>query len=67
MRGKGINYDTGFYLDPQGSRPEHSPRTSSAREMRVIAGELGCTAVRVSGGDPGRLSAPPAARRGRRP
>ena len=55
MRGKGVNYDTGFYLDPQGSRPRFSPEIV-AREMRVIAGELGCTAVRVSGGNPGRLS-----------
>ena len=55
MRGKGINYDTGFYLDPQGSRPEFSPGIV-AREMRVIASELGCTAVRVSGGKPERLS-----------
>jgi hypothetical protein len=55
MRGKGINYDTGFYLDSRGSRPEFSP-DSVAREMRVIASELGCTAVRVSGGRPERLS-----------
>lgn len=39
MRGKGINYDTGFYLDPQGSRPEFSPDIV-AREMRGIAGGL---------------------------
>jgi hypothetical protein len=55
VRGKGINYDTGFYPDPQGSRPEFSPDIV-VREMRVIAGELGCTAVRVSGGEPERLS-----------
>ena len=55
MRGKGINYDTGFYLDSRGSRPEFSPDIV-AREMRVIARELGCTAVRVSGGKPERLS-----------
>jgi hypothetical protein len=55
VRGKGINYDTGFYLDPQGSRPDFAPDIV-AREMRVIARELGCTAVRVSGGKPERLS-----------
>ena len=55
MRGKGINYDTGFYTDPRGSRPQFSPDIV-AGEMRVIARELGCSAVRVSGGRPERLS-----------
>jgi hypothetical protein len=55
VRGKGINYDTGFYADPDGSRPRFSPDIVAA-EMRVIARELGCTAVRISGGRPDRLS-----------
>jgi hypothetical protein len=60
VRGKGINYDTGFYLDPPGSGPEFSPDIVT-REMRVIASELGCTAVWVSGGKPEQLSAAPEA------
>jgi len=55
MRGKGINYDTGFYPGGQNSR-EHFDAGVVRREMRVIARELHCTAVRISGGDPGRLS-----------
>ena len=55
MRGKGINYDTGF--SPGGGRtPGNFDPAIVRREMQVIAGELGCTAVRVSGGDPARLS-----------
>ncbi|GAA3681117.1 hypothetical protein GCM10022224_051760 [Nonomuraea antimicrobica] len=52
---KGINYDTGFLPEPGTSRRAFDPETVR-REMRVIADELHCTAVRVSGGDPGRLS-----------
>jgi hypothetical protein len=55
MRGKGINYDTGFSPGGRLSREDFDPATVQ-QEMRVIAGELGCTAVRVSGGDPERLS-----------
>jgi hypothetical protein len=55
MRGKGINYDTGFYPGGENSR-EHFDAGVVRREMRVIARELGCTAVRISGGDPARLS-----------
>src|SRR5581483_11582484 len=55
VRGKGINYDTGFDVGQESSRPEFDPAIV-AREMRVIAGELGCTAVRVSGGTPERLT-----------
>ncbi|GAA2279447.1 hypothetical protein GCM10010149_24130 [Nonomuraea roseoviolacea subsp. roseoviolacea] len=51
---KGINYDTGFLNGPERSRQEFG-RESVRREMRVIAGELNCRAVRVSGGDPERL------------
>ena len=55
MRGKGINYDTGFSPGGRLSREDFDPAIVR-REMQVIAGELGCTAVRVSGGDPARLS-----------
>lgn len=55
MRARGINYDTGF--DPGGwsSRERFDPEVVR-REMRVIADDLHCTAVRVSGGDPDRLA-----------
>jgi hypothetical protein len=55
MRGKGINYDTGFYPGDHDSRPEFDPAIV-AGEMQVIARDLGCTAVRISGGRPERLS-----------
>ena len=55
IRGRGINYDTGFFPSGQNSRTRFDPDTVR-REMRVIAGELHCTAVRISGGDPARLS-----------
>lgn len=56
MRGKGINYDTGFFPGGADSRPGFDPETAR-HEMRVIADDLHCTAVRISGGDPERLSA----------
>jgi hypothetical protein len=52
MRGRGINYDTGFV---GGSRPEFAPEVV-ARELQIIAEDLHCTAVRVSGEHPERLS-----------
>jgi len=55
MRGKGINYDTGFYPGGVSSR-EQFDAGIVRREMQVIADDLHCTAVRVSGGDPARLS-----------
>jgi hypothetical protein len=54
MRGKGINYDTGFSPAGHWSRPLFDP-AQVAREMRVIACDLHCTAVRITGGDPARL------------
>ncbi|MDR8413924.1 hypothetical protein MTP10_34985 [Nonomuraea sp. 3-1Str] len=51
---KGINYDTGFLNGPERSRRAFD-RESARREMRVIAEDLHCRAVRVSGGDPERL------------
>jgi hypothetical protein len=55
MRGKGINYDTGFSPGGVNSR-EHFDTDIVRGEMRVIARELRCTAVRISGGEPARLS-----------
>ena len=55
MRGKGINYDTGFSPGGEISRPEFDAEIVR-REMRVIASELRCTAVRIIGGQPERLS-----------
>lgn len=55
MRARGINYDTGFRPAGQLSRPEWDP-AQVEREIAVIARDLHCTAVRVSGGDPERLS-----------
>jgi hypothetical protein len=54
VRGKGINYDTGFSPAGALSRPVFDP-AQVEREMRVIARDLHCTAVRISGGDPARL------------
>jgi hypothetical protein len=55
MRGKGIGYDTGFSPGGEISRPEFDAEIVR-REMHVIASELRCTAVRITGGEPGRLS-----------
>ncbi|WP_206061515.1 hypothetical protein [Nonomuraea basaltis] len=52
---KGINYDTGFLPGDDLSRKVFDAETV-AREMRVIAGDLHCEVVRISGGDPERLS-----------
>jgi len=55
MRARGINYDTGFLPGQKLSRKTFVPETVR-QEMAVIADELHCDAVRVSGGDPARLS-----------
>lgn len=55
MRARGINYDTGFYPGGRTSREVFDPEIVR-REMRIIADDLHCTAVRVSGGDAGRLA-----------
>ncbi|PRX49466.1 hypothetical protein B0I33_103503 [Prauserella shujinwangii] len=54
MRGKGITYDTGFLHAGVSTREPFDPEVVR-REMDVIRHELHCTAVRVTGGDPGRL------------
>jgi hypothetical protein len=55
MRGKGINYDTGFSPGGVSSR-EQFDASIVRREMQVIADDLHCSAVRISGGEPARLS-----------
>jgi hypothetical protein len=55
MRGKGINYDTGFSPGGRLSREDFDAGLVR-REMQVIASELRCTAVRITGGEPERLS-----------
>ncbi|MCC3315769.1 hypothetical protein [Nocardia africana] len=55
MRGKGVQYDTGTFPDGNSTRYAFDPRIVE-REMRIIADDLHCTAVRVTGGDPERLS-----------
>ena len=55
MRTAGISYDTGFVLG-ENSRPDFDLSTVQ-REMRVIADDLHCNAVRVSGSDPARIEA----------
>ncbi|MFG1695894.1 hypothetical protein [Nonomuraea sp. NPDC049309] len=52
---KGINYDTGILPGDDLSRQSFDPATV-AQEMGVIAGDLHCQVVRVSGRDPGRLA-----------
>ncbi|GAA2343561.1 hypothetical protein OKJ48_11310 [Streptomyces kunmingensis] len=55
MRARGINYDTGFLPGEQFTRRTFHP-ASVRHEMRVIADELHCDTVRISGRDPERLS-----------
>lgn len=54
MRARGITYDTGF-LPGASSRKSFTPEIVRA-DMAVIANELRCDAVRITGGDPRRLS-----------
>lgn len=54
LRVRGINYDTGFAGAGYPSRRSFDPDVVR-RELVVIADDLHCTAVRVSGGDLDRL------------
>jgi hypothetical protein len=54
MHGYGINYDTGFINAGRTSREAFEP-SIVRRELQVIRDDLGCTAVRITGGDPDRL------------
>ncbi|GIF67329.1 hypothetical protein Ais01nite_53640 [Asanoa ishikariensis] len=55
MRAKGITYDTGFAPGGRSSRPVFDA-DAVRRELRVIADDLHCAAVRITGGDPERLT-----------
>lgn len=55
MRARGINYDTGTFPADHLTRKIFDPETVR-HEMAVIAGELRCDAVRISGREPERLS-----------
>lgn len=55
MRAMGINYDTGTHPAGNATRTRFVPEVVR-REMRIIAGDLHCTAVRVTGDDPGRIA-----------
>ncbi|HEY1012940.1 MAG TPA: hypothetical protein VGE07_09585 [Herpetosiphonaceae bacterium] len=52
MRGKGINYDTGFFH--KSFSRDFDPAVVG-RELQIIREDLHCTAVRITGGDPDRL------------
>ena len=54
MRTHGICYDTGFF-NAGGNTHEPFDPELVAREMRVIHDDLHCDAVRITGGDAGRL------------
>jgi hypothetical protein len=54
MRGKGISYDTGFLFNGELSR-EHFDLELVRRELHIIHDDLHCNAIRIIGGDPGRL------------
>src|SRR5262249_48594903 len=55
MRGKGINYDTGFINNAGVSTHEPFDPEIVKREMRIIRDDLHCNAVRITGGDGARL------------
>jgi hypothetical protein len=54
MRGKGITYDTGFCPGGASTRVRFDAAVVR-REMQVIAAELRCTAVRITGDTPERI------------
>ncbi|MQY04447.1 hypothetical protein [Actinomadura macrotermitis] len=56
MRTRGINYDTGFLPGGKNTRPDFDP-ADVPEHMRLIAEELHCTAVRITGGHPERIDA----------
>lgn len=56
MRWKGINYDTGFVTVGERLSRESCDPLQVRREMEVIARDLRCNAVRITGGDPARIA-----------
>lgn len=55
MRGKGVHYDTGTRMPTGWTREAFDPATVR-RDMRIIADDLHCTAVRITGSEPDRLT-----------
>ncbi len=55
MRRWGVTYDTGFIHEGTTTRERFEPRIVG-RELRIIHDDLGCDAVRVTGGDRDRLA-----------
>lgn len=66
LKVKGVTYDVGMPTIKGGLTREALPLHVVAREMQIIAEELNCTAVRITGQDVGRLkmAADAAARQG---
>jgi hypothetical protein len=56
MRWKGINYDTGFASVGDSLSRESFDSLQVRREMEIIARDLNCNAVRISGRDPARIA-----------
>jgi hypothetical protein len=54
VRAFGITYDTGFTSAGTTTREPFDPAVVD-REMQIIQGELRCDAIRITGGDRGRL------------
>ena len=55
MRANGINYDTGTRPAGRLTRVHFEP-TVVRRELQIIARDLNCTAVRITGDDPERMA-----------
>ena len=55
LRGRGVNYDTGFWPAGETSRASFEPDVVR-RELHIISTDVHCNAVRITGGDPVRLS-----------
>src|SRR5689334_21576043 len=56
MQRKGINYDTGFTRIGAPPSREALVPAQVRREMEIIARDLHCNAVRISGSDPQRIA-----------
>lgn len=56
MQRKGINYDTGFTPFGERMSRESFDPAQVRREMEIIARDLHCTAVRITGRDPQRIA-----------
>src|SRR3954464_916938 len=51
---RGVTYDTGFFNAGSSTHEPFNP-DCVRRDMRAISDDLGCTGVRITGGDPERL------------